>query len=181
MPITPRFFAERVRRRAAALGIEPARLPPGQSPTVKWPVLSVGPTPKVDVESWLLSVDGAVAEPYVLDWDELIAADQLDWSGDIHCVTRWSKFGMRWRGVSARALIERARPISARALTPRQRIPNFDHRVTQWMSPLQSSWSAAINSSQSSTYGSATAPSTDSSQLSTSTFGVGPTDSTGHF
>jgi DMSO/TMAO reductase YedYZ molybdopterin-dependent catalytic subunit len=110
MPITPRFFAERGRRRAAALGIEPARLPPGQSPTVKWPVLSVGPTPKVDVESWLLSVDGAVAEPYVLDWDELIAADQLDWSGDIHCVTRWSKFGMRWRGVSARALIERARP-----------------------------------------------------------------------
>ena len=38
MPITPRIFGERGRRRARALGIDPGRLPPGQSPTVKWPV-----------------------------------------------------------------------------------------------------------------------------------------------
>jgi DMSO/TMAO reductase YedYZ molybdopterin-dependent catalytic subunit len=110
MPITPRFFGERGRRRAAALGIDPDRLPPGQSPTVKWPVLSLGPTPRVDVERWLLSVDGAVEDPYVLGWAGLMAAPQVDWTGDIHCVTRWSKFGMRWRGVSASELIARARP-----------------------------------------------------------------------
>jgi len=110
MPITPRFFGERGRRRAAALGIDPARLPPGQSPTLKWPVLSVGPTPRVDADTWLLSVDGAVEEPYVLDWAGLKAAAAQEWTGDIHCVTRWSKFGMRWRGVSVGELIQRARP-----------------------------------------------------------------------
>jgi DMSO/TMAO reductase YedYZ molybdopterin-dependent catalytic subunit len=39
-----------------------------------------------------------------------MAAEPSDWHGDIHCVTRWSKFGMHWRGVSVAALLERARP-----------------------------------------------------------------------
>ncbi len=110
MPITSRLFGERGRRRALALGIEPERLPPGQSPTLKWPVLSVGAAPRVDRGQWLLSVDGAAQEPFVLDWHALLGAEQIDWTGDIHCVTRWSKFGMRWRGVEVRALLERARP-----------------------------------------------------------------------
>jgi len=110
VPITPRFFAERGRRRASALGIDPARLPPGQSPTVKWPVLSLGATPRIGTQDWLLSVDGAVESPYVLDWKTLREMPQTDWHGDIHCVTRWSKFGMDWRGVSVRDLVQRARP-----------------------------------------------------------------------
>ena len=108
MPITPRIFGERGRRRAAALGIDPARLPPGQSPTVKWPVLSLGATPQVDRATWLLSVDGAVEEPYVIDWQGLMDSPQAAWDGDIHCVTRWSKFGMRWRGVAVAELLQRA-------------------------------------------------------------------------
>jgi DMSO/TMAO reductase YedYZ molybdopterin-dependent catalytic subunit len=108
MPITPRIFGERGRRRASALGIDPDRLPPGQSPTVKWPVLTVGLTPRIPTASWLLSVDGAVENPYVLDWDALKAEQQTAWTGDIHCVTRWSKFGMSWRGVSVDRLLERA-------------------------------------------------------------------------
>ena len=67
--------------------------PPGQSPTVKWPVLSLGATPKIDLERWVLSIDGAVREPYVLDWHGLMDAPQTDWTGDIHSRTRWSKFG----------------------------------------------------------------------------------------
>ena len=61
MPITPRMFGERGRRRAESLGIDPDRLPPGQSPTVKWPVLSVGETPTVAIDQWQLSIDGSVA------------------------------------------------------------------------------------------------------------------------
>jgi DMSO/TMAO reductase YedYZ molybdopterin-dependent catalytic subunit len=108
MPITPRLFGERGRRRAAALGIDPSRLPPGQSPTVKWPVLSVGPTPRIATDRWLLSVDGAVRKPYVIDWAGLRDLPPADWTGDIHCVTRWSKFGMDWRGVAVSDLVERA-------------------------------------------------------------------------
>jgi DMSO/TMAO reductase YedYZ molybdopterin-dependent catalytic subunit len=110
MPITPRLFGARGQRRASALGIDSERLPPGQSPTIKWPVLSLGATPQIATADWQLSIDGAVQAPYVLDWRALQAAPQTDWSGDIHCVTRWSKFGMDWRGVSVRELIERARP-----------------------------------------------------------------------
>jgi DMSO/TMAO reductase YedYZ molybdopterin-dependent catalytic subunit len=110
MAMTPRIFGARGTRRASALGIDPQRLPPGQSPTVKWPVLSLGQTPKIATSDWRLSVDGAVEHPYVLDWEALQAAPQTDWSGDIHCVTRWSKFGMPWRGVSVRDLIARAAP-----------------------------------------------------------------------
>ena len=110
MPITPRIFGERGRRRAASLGIDPERLPPGQSPTVKWPVLSVGAAPRIAPAQWLLSVDGAVASPYVLDWAALQAEPQEKWHGDVHCVTRWSKFDMDWRGVPAARLLERARP-----------------------------------------------------------------------
>ncbi len=110
MPITPRFFATRGRRRAESLGIDPDRLPPGQSPTVKWPVLSLGATPHVPTATWRLTIDGAVEQPFELDWERFQAEPQVDWSGDIHCVTRWSKFGMDWRGVSVKALLDRARP-----------------------------------------------------------------------
>jgi DMSO/TMAO reductase YedYZ molybdopterin-dependent catalytic subunit len=111
MPITPRMFGDRGKRRAASLGIDPARLPPGQSPTVKWPLLDLGESPQVSTAQWRLSIDGAVARPYVLDWDGFTAVARTDWDGDIHCVTRWSKFGMRWRGADVRALIERAQPL----------------------------------------------------------------------
>ena len=110
VPITPKTFGDRGRRRAQSLGIDPARLPPGQSPTVKWPVLSIEETPQPDTGTWRLAVDGAVQDPYELDWAALMAEPQVDWTGDIHCVTRWSKFGMSWRGVDVPALVMRARP-----------------------------------------------------------------------
>ncbi|MGH2916110.1 MAG: sulfite oxidase-like oxidoreductase [Solirubrobacteraceae bacterium] len=111
MAITPRIFGERGRRRAASLGIDPDRVPPGQSPTVKWPVLSLGATPRVPTDRWTLSIDGAVRDPYVLDWDAFGAAADAEWTGDIHCVTRWSRFDTRWRGADVKALLERARPL----------------------------------------------------------------------
>lgn len=111
MPITPRMFADRGRRRAVSLGIDPERLPPGQSPTVKWPVLTIGDTPRVTTKQWQLSIDGAVQAPYELDWRGFEQVATAEWGGDIHCVTRWSKFGMRWQGASVAELIARARPL----------------------------------------------------------------------
>src|ERR1700761_8767262 len=110
MPITPREFGDRGRKRAVSLGIDPDRLPPGQSPTLKWPVLSLDETPQVATDEWRLRIDGSVTRPYTLDWGEFQQAAGDTWSGDIHCVTRWSKFGMHWEGASVAELIRRAEP-----------------------------------------------------------------------
>jgi DMSO/TMAO reductase YedYZ molybdopterin-dependent catalytic subunit len=111
--LTPSVFGigpSHPRKRAIKLGIDPARLPPGQSPTVKWPVLTVGPTPDVDVAKWSLSFYGEVEEPYAVRWDELQALPQVEQVSDLHCVTRWSRFDQAVTGVRVRELLDRARP-----------------------------------------------------------------------
>ncbi len=113
MPITARAWGERGRRRAEALGIPLDRLPPGQSPTEKFPVLTVGPTPRVGLAGWRLELRGEVEAPFALAWDELLALPQADVECDLHCVTRWSKFATHWRGVRVSDLLDRARPTPA--------------------------------------------------------------------
>ena len=61
MPITPRQFGDRGRRRAAALGSDPERVPPGQAPTEKWPVMSIEETPRIALDEWRLVIDGATS------------------------------------------------------------------------------------------------------------------------
>jgi DMSO/TMAO reductase YedYZ molybdopterin-dependent catalytic subunit len=108
--LTPSVFGERGRRRAIKLGIDPERLPPGQSPTEKWPVLTVGPTPRVDTATWSLAFYGEVDAPYALRWEELLSLPQVDQGSDLHCVTRWSRFDQQLSGVRVRELLERAQP-----------------------------------------------------------------------
>lgn len=106
--ITPGMFGDRGRRRAVKLGIDPDRLPPGQSPTVKFPEFTYSMVPEVDGAP--LTVGGLVEAPYTLDDEELRALPRVEQVSDFHCVTRWSQFDMRFGGVRARDLIERARP-----------------------------------------------------------------------
>jgi DMSO/TMAO reductase YedYZ molybdopterin-dependent catalytic subunit len=110
MKLTPSIFGERGRRRAIKLGIDPERLPPGQSPTTKWPVLTVGPSPEVALETWSLSLYGEIDAPFAVRWDELGALEQVTQVSDLHCVTRWSRFDQELTGVRVRDLLERARP-----------------------------------------------------------------------
>jgi DMSO/TMAO reductase YedYZ molybdopterin-dependent catalytic subunit len=85
---------------------DPRRLPPGQHSTTDFPVLSAGPTPSIPLDAWSLSVMGEVDHPRVLRWDELMALPSEDVTVDIHCVTKWSKLGTTWRGVSVDAILE---------------------------------------------------------------------------
>lgn len=110
MKLTSTVFGDRGRKRAIKLGIDPARLPPGQSPTVKWPVLTVGPSPSVETSTWSLSFYGEVEEPYAIRWEDLLAAEQVRQVSDLHCVTRWSRFDMGLEGVRLAPLLDRARP-----------------------------------------------------------------------
>ena len=108
--LTSKLFGERGRKRAIKLGLDPERLPPGQSPTVKWPVLTVGPTPDVAVESWSLAFYGEVDNPYALRWDELSSLERVDQVSDLHCVTRWSRFATSLSGFRVAPLLDRAAP-----------------------------------------------------------------------
>jgi DMSO/TMAO reductase YedYZ molybdopterin-dependent catalytic subunit len=85
---------------------DPSRIPPGQYETRDFPVLSAGPTPRVDLATWSLTVDGAVDERVTWSWDELLALPSETFTVDIHCVTKWSKLDTTWKGVSVDTLLE---------------------------------------------------------------------------
>ena len=75
-------------------------LPPGQYLTEDFPVLSAGPTPDVDTADWEFTIRSESGQVHRWSWDELHALPIDDVGTDIHCVTRWSKLGTSWRGVS---------------------------------------------------------------------------------
>lgn len=82
------------------------RLPPGQSLTVKFPVLHYGPVPRFDPTTWTFRVWGEVEEERVWTWEEFNQLPRTTVKMDIHCVTRWSKADTVWEGVSVRTLVE---------------------------------------------------------------------------
>jgi DMSO/TMAO reductase YedYZ molybdopterin-dependent catalytic subunit len=82
------------------------RLPPGQSLTQKFPVLHYGGIPAFDPETWRFRIWGEVEEEISWTWDEFCLLPQTEALLDIHCVTKWSKFDTRWKGVSLKSLID---------------------------------------------------------------------------
>jgi DMSO/TMAO reductase YedYZ molybdopterin-dependent catalytic subunit len=75
-------------------------VPPGQYLTNDFPVLSAGPTPRIDTADWRLTVTDVDESKSVLTWDQLMGLPSEEVTVDIHCVTRWSKLDTTWRGVS---------------------------------------------------------------------------------
>jgi DMSO/TMAO reductase YedYZ molybdopterin-dependent catalytic subunit len=75
------------------------RLPPGQYETRKWPVLDLGIRPEVPRDAWSLRVFGACKSPLTLDWQAFTSLEEVEATSDFHCVTAWSRFDMRWKGV----------------------------------------------------------------------------------
>ncbi len=89
------------------------RLPPGQRLVRDWPVLDLGAQPEVTEARFRLDVDGAVRHPMSLRLAEFMALPQQDSVSDMHCVTQWSRYDNRWRGVAARTLVEMVQPREA--------------------------------------------------------------------
>jgi DMSO/TMAO reductase YedYZ molybdopterin-dependent catalytic subunit len=87
------------------------RLPPGQSLTLKWPVLHYGSVPRFDPVTWDFRVDGLVEHPLRFNWSEFNQLPRSDRTSDFHCVTRWSRFDNRWTGVAIRDILSRAKPL----------------------------------------------------------------------
>jgi DMSO/TMAO reductase YedYZ molybdopterin-dependent catalytic subunit len=82
------------------------RLPPGQYLVTDFPVLSAGPTPYTPEKEWSFSLEGEIDTPRRWTWQEFTHLPSESITVDIHCVTHWSKFGTRWRGVSVDTLLE---------------------------------------------------------------------------
>src|SRR4051794_20765226 len=93
-------FFERNRKDLEKRGIDPARLPPGQYFTERFPVLHAGSVPEYgDLSEWDIRIGGLVAAPVTLSWQQLLALPSAEVTIDIHCVTKWSKFDTVWKGV----------------------------------------------------------------------------------
>jgi len=85
------------------------RLPPGQVLTQKWPVLTYGDTPRVDLETWTFRCFGLVADEVSWTWKEFLALPRITVTSDIHCVTRWSRYDNRWEGVAVSEILRRVK------------------------------------------------------------------------
>jgi hypothetical protein len=80
-------------------------LPPGQYLVDDFPVLSAGPTPRIDRGSWEFRIVTEDGSKHAWDWTALRALPSQDVTVDLHCVTKWSKLGTRWAGVPLDALL----------------------------------------------------------------------------
>jgi DMSO/TMAO reductase YedYZ molybdopterin-dependent catalytic subunit len=93
------LFRSKAEAKVAEAGYDPARLPPGQYLTEKWPVLHAGSVPAVDLSTWTLAISGEVERPLTIGWEQLLELPSREVTVDIHCVTRWSRFDTRFKGV----------------------------------------------------------------------------------
>ncbi len=87
------FFGRRLSPELAA------RVPPGQHLVPDFPVLSLGPTPRVATADWTFALKVGPKPIKQWTWDEFNALPQTTYTRDIHCVTTWSKLDTKWEGV----------------------------------------------------------------------------------
>src|SRR5919106_5632168 len=104
------LFRSKAEDKVREAGYDPARLPPGQYLTDKWPVLHAGEVPDSALAAWDFGVWGEIDEPLMLTWEEFDALPKSENVQDIHCVTRWSRFDTRFRGVHWRELAALVKP-----------------------------------------------------------------------
>lgn len=84
------------------------RVPPGQSRTKKWPILDASGPPAIDLGNWRFRIGGLVGTKVEWTWEEFSKLPRIRMFADFHCVTRWSRLGNLWEGVSTRELIRSA-------------------------------------------------------------------------
>ena len=99
--------------RRSAAGV---KLPPGQYLTSDFPVLSAGPTPHVALDKWEFKVDDGTDVLRRWDWKSFRELPTENIRVDLHCVTRWSKLGTFWEGVSLDVLLAGVKTDSAYAM-----------------------------------------------------------------
>lgn len=101
-------FLSRNRADLEARGIDPARVPPGQYVTDRFPVLHAGGVPTIDLATWDFKIEGMVVDRVTMALDDIKAMPTVDLTYDIHCVTKWTKLNTTWTGVRTGDLVSKA-------------------------------------------------------------------------
>ncbi len=95
---------------------EQERVPPGQYLTNGFPVMTYGQTPDVTRKEWKLKVWGLVTQPLTFTWEDVMKLPQQEFTADFHCVTRWSKLDVTWKGFKIVDLMQLVGEIDASAV-----------------------------------------------------------------
>ena len=90
------------------------RLPPNQqlAATGKWPVVGEKEPGKSE-SPWGLKIDGLVQLPVSWTLEELLDLPMQDLIADLHCVTRWSQYDLKFRGIPLLELLKAAQPLDS--------------------------------------------------------------------
>ncbi|MCJ7767018.1 molybdopterin-dependent oxidoreductase [Candidatus Bathyarchaeota archaeon] len=92
------------------------RLPPGQAPIrrlLRWGIDHPGiarENPKIDLETYTLTVDGEVQKPLKLSWNDVLKLPKVKSTSNFHCVEGWSVLNCEWEGIRFREVASLARP-----------------------------------------------------------------------
>jgi len=87
------------------------RLPPGQKLIKVFPVLHYGEIPEIDIEKWNFTVEGLIKTPLRFTFQEFVKLPSIEITADFHCVTGWTKFDLRWKGVPFKTIAKLATPL----------------------------------------------------------------------
>ena len=91
---------------------EGLEVPPGQFVTDKFPVLTYGSIPKIDMDTWQFKIFGLVEEEVTLDWQQFNDVGKVTIDAEFHCVTQWSNLQNTWEGISFNDLVKLVKPKS---------------------------------------------------------------------
>lgn len=98
----------------------PKKLPPDQEATdhiLRWGTEHPGITstnPQINLETYMLTIEGEVEHPQTLTWKEFLALPQTTSISDFHCVEGWSVLDNKWQGVRIRDIeaLVKPRPVA---------------------------------------------------------------------
>ncbi len=87
------------------------RLPPNQQLRTDFPVLHYGQVPEFNEKTWDFTVSGQAANPFRWSYDDFMALPSIEIMTDFHCVTGWSQFNLRWKGVLFKTIASIVKPL----------------------------------------------------------------------
>lgn len=82
--------------------------PPGSTFAAYYRVTPTYPT--ANLETYKLEVNGNVANPVTLSWQDVKQLAAASETADFHCVTGWSVAGVKWKGIRMQTLIDLVKP-----------------------------------------------------------------------